>query len=101
VRITHETIRVLEVFIENINTPLYGLELARETGLKSGTLYPTLIRLERNEWLTAEWEDIDPKLEGRSPRRYYRMTEQGASQAKQVIRENKTKGFGRTVIANV
>ena len=53
----------------------YGYDLARETGLKSGTLYPLLIRLADQGFLEAEWRQ--PLQPGRPPRHAYRLTEQG------------------------
>ena len=53
----------------------YGYDLARETGLKSGTLYPLLIRLADQGFLEAEWRP--PLQPGRPPRHAYRPTEQG------------------------
>ena len=53
----------------------YGYDLARETGLKSGTLYPLLIRLADQGFLEAEWRQ--PLQAGRPPRHAYRLTEQG------------------------
>lgn len=53
----------------------YGYDLAHETGLKSGTLYPLLIRLADQGFLEAEWRQ--PLQPGRPPRHAYRLTEQG------------------------
>ena len=53
----------------------YGYELASLTGVKSGTLYPLLIRLERQGWLEAEWQQ--PAASGRPPRHAYRLTAAG------------------------
>jgi len=53
----------------------YGYDLARETGLKSGTLYPLLIRLADQGYLEAEWRQ--PLQPGRPPRHAYRLTEAG------------------------
>lgn len=53
----------------------YGYDLARETGLKSGTLYPLLIRLADQGFLEAEWRQ--PLQPGRPPRHAYRLTDQG------------------------
>ena len=49
----------------------HGYDLCRKTGLKSGTLYPLLIRLEAQGWLQAEWL---PAEAGRPPRHAYRLT---------------------------
>ncbi|HYW16822.1 MAG TPA: helix-turn-helix transcriptional regulator [Allosphingosinicella sp.] len=53
----------------------YGYELASLTGIKSGTLYPLLIRLEGQSYLEAEWQQ--PVAAGRPPRHAYRLTAAG------------------------
>ncbi len=45
----------------------HGYDLARQTGLKSGTLYPILVRLADRELVEARWEEEQPA--GR-PRRW-------------------------------
>lgn len=56
---------------------LYGLELSGSTGLKSGTLYPVLARLEVAGWVTSTWEETDPREAGRPRRRYYELSPLG------------------------
>lgn len=57
----------------------YGYDLTKETGLKSGTLYPLLMRLADQGLLEAEWR---PALHaGRPPRHAYRLTGRGQSLA--------------------
>ncbi|HEX8573557.1 MAG TPA: helix-turn-helix transcriptional regulator [Allosphingosinicella sp.] len=53
----------------------YGYELASLTGIRSGTLYPLLIRLEAQGYLDAEWQQ--PAAAGRPPRHAYRLTAAG------------------------
>ena len=53
----------------------HGYELAQATGLRSGTLYPLLIRLEAQGHLEAEWQP--PASPGRPPRHAYRLTASG------------------------
>src|SRR6476646_10267725 len=50
----------------------YGFDLARATGLASGTLYPILMRLEARGLLEARWD-----LSGGRPRHVYRLTAEG------------------------
>jgi PadR family transcriptional regulator PadR len=57
----------------------HGYELARSTGLRSGTLYPLLIRLESQGYLEAEWQQ--PAGPGRPPRHAYRLTAAGLALA--------------------
>lgn len=53
----------------------HGYELSRASGVKSGTLYPLLIRLEAQGLLVAEWQSAGEP--GRPPRHAYRLTEAG------------------------
>jgi PadR family transcriptional regulator len=53
----------------------HGYDLAKETGLKSGTLYPILIRLADRGYVAARWEDEQPA--GRPRRHLYRLTAAG------------------------
>lgn len=58
----------------------YGYELASLTGIRSGTLYPLLIRLEAQGCLEAEWQQ--PAAAGRPPRHAYRLTAAGLALAR-------------------
>lgn len=57
----------------------HGYELAQASGLRSGTLYPLLIRLEAQGLLEAEWQQ--PTGPGRPPRHAYRLTAAGLALA--------------------
>lgn len=58
----------------------HGYELVRLAGVKSGTLYPLLIRLEAQGYLEAEWQQ--PTEGGRPPRHAYRLTASGVQLAR-------------------
>jgi DNA-binding PadR family transcriptional regulator len=58
----------------------HGYDLAQATGLRSGTLYPLLIRLEAKGLLEAEWQP--PVARGRPPRHAYRLTAKGLALAR-------------------
>jgi DNA-binding PadR family transcriptional regulator len=64
----------------------YGYDVSKETGLKSGTLYPILMRLEAHGWLEARWEDAPPP--GKPPRHLYKLTAQGLQEALAVLQPN-------------
>jgi DNA-binding PadR family transcriptional regulator len=53
----------------------HGYDLARRTGLRSGTLYPILARLAERGYLERRWEPDPPS--GRPPRHLYRLTDDG------------------------
>src|SRR6187397_781344 len=56
----------------------FGLDIMRQTGLPSGTVYPTLARAERSGLVRSQWEDRDTAdREARPRRRHYRLTAAG------------------------
>lgn len=54
---------------------LYGLELAERTGLKAGSLYPILIRLDERALVESRW--LEATTPGRPPRHAYRILPAG------------------------
>jgi len=74
---------VLRALLANPTREIYGLQICAEAGLPTGTIHPILARLETEYgWLTSHWEDINPQVEGRPRRRYYKLTEDGAERAR-------------------
>ncbi|HEY7672696.1 MAG TPA: helix-turn-helix transcriptional regulator [Gammaproteobacteria bacterium] len=59
----------------------HGYELSKLTGLKSGTLYPVLMRLGDQGLLESKWEP-SPQA-GRPPRHVYRLTLRGVALAQE------------------
>ncbi|MEU4678635.1 PadR family transcriptional regulator [Micromonospora sp. NPDC023737] len=86
-RLTLPVVKVLSALLAEPDTERYGLDLMKLTNLPSGTLYPVLHRLQEAGWLEADWETIDPAVEGRPARRYYRLTADGATAARQALAE--------------
>jgi PadR family transcriptional regulator, regulatory protein PadR len=87
VRMTTAVAQVASAFLADPQEDRYGLDLMRDTGLASGTLYPILVRLERSGWVSGHWEDVDPVAEGRPGRRYYRLTPDGVVAARRDLAE--------------
>jgi PadR family transcriptional regulator PadR len=69
-----QVIRVLEALATDPTRWRYGYDLATEVHLKSGSLYPILIRLADRSLLETSWEAGPP---GRPPRHLYRLTPTG------------------------
>ena len=84
-RMTIPTQLVLEALLQDPERELYGLEIGELADLRSGTVHPILARLEGVGWLTSRWEEVDPQVEGRPPRRYYRLTAEGLTAAKAAL----------------
>jgi PadR family transcriptional regulator PadR len=81
-RITTQTLSILGLFLARPGQETAGADIAKRTGLKSGTLYPALFRLERAEWLQSKWEEGVPQELGRPRRRMYMLTALGEEQAR-------------------
>lgn len=60
----------------------YGYDLIKATGLKSGTLYPILMRLADRGLLEAKW--LEPEKLGRPQRHAYMLSPTGRSLAAQL-----------------
>lgn len=89
-RVTGPLLKVLNDFLDHPADDLYGLQIIRDTGLKSGTLYPILDRLVDEGWLEARWEN---DLNRKGPRRrLYRLTGLGVHEARQLLIEHSLGG---------
>ena len=85
-RMTLQTQLVLRAMLAEPTAERYGLQLCAETGLPSGTIYPIVARLEQLGWVESSWEDPREHVaEGRPRRRYYRLTDAGAQQARDAL----------------
>ena len=81
VRLSQPALKVLRFLLDTPCIPRSGAEIAKATRVVSGTLYPMLVRLEAAGWLSSEWEEIDPREEGRPRRRSYKLTPLGQNSA--------------------
>jgi DNA-binding PadR family transcriptional regulator len=79
--ISLQTQALLAALFESPQVWRHGYELSKLTGLKSGTLYPLLMRLSDQGLLESKWEA--PAQAGRPPRHAYRLTLAGATLARE------------------
>src|ERR1700722_3839180 len=57
---------------------VYGFSIMEVTGLPSGTVYPAMRRLERDELIRSHWEKQSiADAEQRPARKYYKLTSAG------------------------
>ena len=77
-RLSPATRLVLEGLLESPTEWRYGYDLSRAT-LKSGTLYPVLMRLEKHALLEVRWATTD---DGEPPRHTYRLARDGLDLAR-------------------
>ena len=80
-RTSPQTLSVLKHFLGETEQWNYGYDISRSTGLKSGSLYPILMRLSQQGLLESRWE----LEESSKPRHMYRLTGDGLRYAKQVL----------------
>lgn len=81
---------VLAILLDAGGKWSHGYDLARAANIKSGTLYPLLIRLAEQGLLEAEWQPTAGL--GRPPRHAYRLTPAGAQVARNLQNEVMTTG---------
>jgi|SRR5215469_6133043 len=82
-RLSPQTIQVLGAFLAAHKSWRYGYDISRDTGLKSGTLYPILMRLSEHKLLETSWEAT---AAGTPPRHMYRLTREGVCSAREHVR---------------
>ncbi len=80
-----QTRDLLAILCKQPHTWRYGYDLAKEAGLKSGTLYPLLIRLSDQGLLDSQWQE--PERTGKPPRHAYRLTQSGLAFARAAAEE--------------
>lgn len=81
-KLTEPLERLLRVLVADPAAPHYGYDLMKATRLPSGTLYPMLARLQQEGLVTSKWEEQRQDSGGRPPRKYYRLTGEGARVAR-------------------
>ena len=86
-RLSPQTLSVLDAFLDAPKEWRYGYDISRGTGLKSGTLYPILMRMAERKLLETSWETVEA---GKPPRHLYRLTPDGMQFARESKRARAT-----------
>jgi PadR family transcriptional regulator, regulatory protein PadR len=94
-RLSPQTLLVLDAFLVQAEDWKYGYELSRITGLKSGTLYPILMRMAERKLLETQWEAGEP---GKPPRHMYRFTPDGLKFTRANAEANAGAGLGQVAL---
>lgn len=96
-RMTVGVLAMLASLLDRPDTELYGLEIARASGLEPGTTYPIPQRLRAAGWVSDQREDPEPAhTEGRPPRRCYLLTMEGRVRAVHALQHGRDRsGLGR------
>src|SRR4030081_3158129 len=75
VKLSHTAAMILQAVSAGY---VYGFSVMEMTGLPSGTVYPAMRRLERDELIRSHWEQQSiADTEQRPPREYYKLTRTG------------------------
>src|ERR1700733_7627997 len=72
---SRQTALLLTILLERPSEWKHGYGISQLTGLKSGTLYPLLMRLEEQGFLESKWQETGRP--GAPPRHAYRLTQNG------------------------
>src|SRR3982751_6818871 len=76
-KLTHTATMILQAIEAGYG---YGFSVMEMTGLPSGTVYPAMRRLERDELIRSSWEQrAIAYAEQRPPRKYYKLTRLGGA----------------------
>jgi PadR family transcriptional regulator, regulatory protein PadR len=97
-RTTRQTTMVLAEFLRSEKEWRYGYDISRDTGLKSGTLYPILMRLAEHNMLETNWETAE---EGKPPRHMYKLTTDGVRYAREQVTAAKKAAAGKPAWSEV
>jgi len=92
-KLGYATVEILRAVAEGEG---YGLDVMERTGLPSGTVYPTLQRMEKRGYVEARWEnEARARGEGRPRRRYYELTGVGEAALEEALRAYRDLASGR------
>jgi PadR family transcriptional regulator PadR len=97
-KLSAQTLALLAVLIEQPRKWRHGYDLSRDTGLKSGTLYPIMMRLCDRGLLESKWEA--PSEPGRPPRHIYKLTPAGCAVAKGQLASSLSLDSRNNIVAN-
>jgi len=92
-----QTLSVLAALCAEPRAWRHGYGIAKDTGLKSGSLYPILIRLADCGLVEARWEEEQPA--GRPRRHLYRLTASGLANATAALAGQVPSTHGRAAAA--
>jgi len=79
------TLLLMEILLADPLAWRHGYDISKDTGLKSGTLYPLLMRLGDLGYLASKWKPAEQP--GRPPRHLYRLTAAGIKLAREILTE--------------
>jgi PadR family transcriptional regulator, regulatory protein PadR len=97
-KMSDQTLALINVLLEQPRKWRHGYDLSRDTRLKSGTLYPILMRLCERGLLESKWEESSEP--GRPPRHMYKLTSAGGALAREQSAAIQSVTTGRIATGN-
>ena len=89
-RVTAPFLDVVEI-LDRATGDLHGWAIIKASRRGGPTVYKILERLTEMGWVTGRWDDQPPNP-NRPPRRYYRLTRDGADLARALLAERRGAG---------
>jgi PadR family transcriptional regulator, regulatory protein PadR len=83
---TNALVSVALALMSNSTDKHWGYQLSKESGVRSGVLYPILSRMLVEGWLEDGWEE-DTEKKKRPARRYYVLTDEGRIELGAVLQQ--------------
>jgi len=87
-QVTLVFLKVLSVFLEYPNQKFCGMDIMKKLKLRSGTVYPLLVKMETAGWLKREFEEVDPKVVKRPAKILYQISPSGIRAGDKLVKEN-------------
>src|SRR5271156_715890 len=98
-KLSDQTLVLLAALLQLPRKWRHGYDLSRDTGLKSGTLYPILMRLCERGLLESKWQESSEP--GRPPRHMYKLTSVGGALAREHLAAADAGVPGRTAMSRL
>ncbi|MFG3231698.1 PadR family transcriptional regulator [Streptomyces antibioticus] len=97
-RKTHALIQVILALMEDPEGRHWGYELSKQSGVRSGVLYPMLRRMLEDGWLEDGWEDPSEISDKRPPRRYYKLSGEGQAAVAAILSDARNDARFRVLV---
>lgn len=99
-RKTYALVQVALALMADVGGRHWGYELSKQSGVRSGVMYPILQRMLDEGWLDDGWEDQSQVGRAkRPPRRYYELTDAGKAELGALIANARRDSRFRSLMA--